>query len=259
MNPDIQTSGPDSWDWLACVVEREREPLIRVLSLLSDLGRSPGPDFILIGALSLLIRGVLQQTSLWDVDLLFSEKHALRKFARRAGGEDRVRITNYEDDLMVNRGIASLHTAWNPGGAWVNVDYILRDWNFEFYLRGRTGEGPYRESRELRGEKFEISLYLAHPWDILIDKLTSPRLERELRQRDPLGTDVLHVFEVIRREGDDVKLWVYLESKAMELPDPDRPFRNLRLALASAEELGRPEIRDRVPERILVRPGPGGK
>ena len=157
----------------------------------------------------MLLRRALSRRSLWDIDLLFRDERALRSFMEATENTD-ARIVHYDEELILRPGISSLHTAWRFERAWVNVDYILRDRYYEFYAKGRTGREPFRERKIHGGKSYEISLYVAHPWDVFIDKMLSPRFEKELESKNSMGVDVRHVFLLLRRYGERPEFWTYV-------------------------------------------------
>ncbi len=228
-------------EWLDYVNAKRKADVLRVLESLSGVLDPQCPQFVLIGALSLLLRRKLFRRSLWDVDLLFRDEKTLRSFMDRERSIG-ARIVHYDEELVVNKGISSLHTAWSFEKAWVNVDYILREPYFEFYLGGRTGEQLFEERVQDDGRVFEIRLLVAHPWDVLIDKMLSPRFGKELSNRDFMGVDVRHVFLILRLDGENPELWGYIRQRIRGTPFVG-PFREkLGEVLRAAPEIAREGI-----------------
>jgi hypothetical protein len=191
------------------------------------------PSFVLIGAFSLLLRRTLFRRSFWDIDLLFRDETALRRFV---GSEERTgaRIVHYDDTMVLRPGISSLHTTWRFQRAWVNLDYILRAPYFEFYIGGLTGSKRFRECVHHAGRDYEISLYVAHPWDVLIDKMLSPRFEKELESRNSMGVDLRHVFLLLRLYGATQEFWDYILRRISEGEHTGRFSASLREVLRAA-------------------------
>jgi len=74
---------------------------------------------------------------------------------------------------MISEKITRFHTAWSFTKTWFNVDYILREGIFEFYTENLSSLKPYTTIVELKDGKFPIELYLAHPWDLFVEKVLS--------------------------------------------------------------------------------------
>jgi hypothetical protein len=225
-NPEI--------DWLEYVNENRRADVLETLQVLSSLLDRDRPQFVLIGALSLLLRRALFRRSLWDVDLLFRDEDSLRELMVKAR-ETGARIVHYDDELVVKTEISSMHTAWRFQNAWVNVDYILRDPYFEFYSKGLTLKEPFSERVSHQGNEYEVVLFVAHPWDVLIDKMLSPRFENELESKNFMGVDVRHVFLLLRLHGEMADFWEYVMRRVEGAGATARFATSLRKVLRAAK------------------------
>jgi protein associated with RNAse G/E len=174
----------------------------------------------------------LQYTALWDVDLLFRSEVKLKEFANSSKSQE-LRIVDYDDELMVSAHITSFHSAWAFGKTWFNVDYILRDDLFEFHTEDITHLVLYEQVMRLNEIEFEISLYLAHPWDIIASKVVSPRTERDISLGVDTSIDVRHIFAVYRQEKNNLDFWQRAISRAQFFCD-ERVFKAKFLGLLRA-------------------------
>jgi hypothetical protein len=228
-------------NWLSHIDARRRKTVLEVLQTLSQLQNKNDVDFIVIGAITLLIRDYLRYTVYWDVDLLFKNKEMLDAFIAMPKPEG-LRIVDYDDALVVNKTIASLHTAWAFDHVWFNVDYILRPEIYTFYTHNITEIQPYREQVEYEGSRFNMSLLMAHPWDIVIEKTVSPRTQRDIELTVDTSVDLRHIFAVCRAERQNSDYWQYLLEHASHLCDTGTFKEKLLVILSSASELGYREI-----------------
>lgn len=219
-------------EWLDFVDERRRLSLLQILAEVSRLQEKKNPDFIIIGALPLLMHDYLQYTALWDVDLLFRTETELNEFANSSKSE-KLRIVNYDDELMVSAHITSFHSAWAFGKTWFNVDYILCDDLFKFYTEDITYLTLYERIMRLNEIDFEISLYLTHPWDIIVSKIVSPRTERDITLGVDTSIDLRHIFAVYTKEKHNPDFWQHALSRARSFCE-ERVFKAKFLALLRA-------------------------
>ncbi len=218
--------------WLDFVDERRRLSLLQVLAEVSRLQEKQNPDFIIIGALPLLMHDYLQYTALWDVDLLFRSEAQLKEFADSSKSKE-LRVVDYDDELMVSEHITSFHSAWAFDKTWFNVDYILTDDLFKFYTENIAYLVSYEQVMRLNEIDFEISLYLAHPWDIIVSKIISPRTERDISLGVDTSIDVRHIFAVYRSEKNNLDFWQHTISRAQFFCD-ERVFKAKFLGLLRA-------------------------
>ena len=224
-------------EWLDFVDARRRKSLLAILVELSRLQRKEDVNFVLIGALPLLLCGYLRYTALWDIDLLFSNKDELGEFTTRPKSK-RLRIVDYDDVMMVSENIASFHSAWTFDKNWFNVDYILQDDLFEFFTTDLTKSNPFHQMVLWQEIQFEIVLYQAHPWDIIVTKIISPRAIRDLSLRVDMSIDIRHIFATYESEKDNPLFWQHIMSRAQFFcPLPVFKHRFLELLMA-AHELG---------------------
>ena len=70
-------------DWLNHVDGKRQRNLVQILQYLSRLQDKENLDFIIIGALPLLVRGYLAYTVYWDIDLLFEDDKGIREFMHK--------------------------------------------------------------------------------------------------------------------------------------------------------------------------------
>jgi len=236
--------------WLAYIDTKRRSTALAVLQTLSQLQDTQSICFIVIGAISLLMKNYLQYVVYWDVDILFKNEKALETFMSMPKPKQ-LRIVDYDDSLIINKNIASLHTAWSFNHVWFNVDYILRNEIYEFYTHNAERLKPHTERVTCDDKHFNISLLTAHPWDIVIEKVISPRTQRDLERAVDTSVDIRHIFAVCEIEKENRKFWKYLFENAHYLCD-ERVFRKKLLQiLSSADELGYPRIE--IPDEVIAR------
>ncbi len=229
-----------SHDWLTYVNERRRQNLLHILEELSRLQNSDNLNFIIIGALPLLIAGYLRYAVLWDIDLLFRDKKRLGEFMA-VPKSPTLKIINYDEDLMVSESIASFHTAWTFNKTWFNVDYILKKNIFEFFSSNRELE-PYKQTITLENKNFHIHVNCAHPWDIIVEKVLSPRTEKELDLKIDMSVDIRHILSVYNKEKENIRFWNTVLDRAAYLHKRKR-FKEIFLNILSlAPNLGYQEV-----------------
>ncbi len=240
-------------DWLNHVDRRRQRNLIQILQYLSSLQGKKELDFIVIGALPLLMRGYLAYTVYWDIDLLFKNDDGIREFIRKPK-EKTLRVVEYDEALMVSRYITSFHTAWAFDRIWFNVDYIVRKGFFEFYTQNINTSMLYTESILLDNTSFEIYLYIAHPWDIITEKVVSPRTSRDVELAIDTSVDIRHIFAVYKKEKNNREFWQYLFKKTKLLCSEDDFKKAFLRILSSATELGYGDV-DISPDSIKLLKG----
>jgi hypothetical protein len=224
-------------DWLHYVDEKAQLSLVSILHELSGLQDKRDLNFIIIGALPLLIRGYLKYTVCWDVDILFKNSDRLQQFMEKPK-TGVARIVNYDDELMISKNIASFHTAWTFDHTWFNVDYILRKKYFGYYTHDKVNIIHYEQSVTLNGRAYGIHLCIAHPWDIIAEKIISPRMENELELRIDLSVDIRHIFAVYQQEKDNIQFWKHIFQKARYLHKERECKKNFLNLLSLTHELG---------------------
>lgn len=228
-------------DWLNFVDARRRDNLVSILQELSNLQDKNDLNFIIIGALPLLISGYLKYVVYWDVDLLFKDLNRLKEFINESKSTS-LKIVNYDEDLMDSENITSFHTAWAFDKSWFNVDYILRKGLYEFYADNIQELKPYTQSLKIVNTDFSINIYLAHPWDIIVEKIFSPRTEKEMNLKIDMSVDIRHIYVVYKQDGTNQSFWHYVLKKAerfQRLAEFKEKFLNL---LKIAKELGYDDI-----------------
>ncbi len=223
--------------WYEHVIPRGRHNLLNILVELSRLFEQKGESFIIIGAFSLLIRGVLTYTVLWDLDLLFKDRESMDKFIE-APKSPEVEIEHLDEELMVGKTISSLHTAWRFTANWFNVDYILLPGDFDFYRANPEEEITLKSEVTFEGKSYRLNLPVATPWDMIVKKLLSPRFERELESRDSLSVDVRHVFHLLSKYGDAPAFWERVAKKAAYLKQSHQVKGNLLRFFSLKDEIG---------------------
>ncbi len=235
-------------DWITYIDIRRRKTALEVLQTLSQLQNKDSIDFIIIGAISLLVKGYLQYTVYWDVDLLFRNEHALQAFIAMPKPEH-LRIIDYDESLMINKDIASLHTAWSFDRVWFNVDYILRKDIFNFYTHNIKNVQAHTEQVQFDNTRYNISVLMAHPWDIVIEKVVSPRTARDIELRVDASVDIRHIFAVCRAENQNDTFWHYLFDHAPYLCDKKLFKDKLLQIFQSAPELGYHDVK--IPQKVM--------
>ncbi|MCX7995527.1 MAG: hypothetical protein N3A65_07145 [candidate division WOR-3 bacterium] len=234
-------------EWLNFVDEKRRLNFIKVLSEISRLQDKNDLNFIVIGALTLLIHGYLKYTAYWDIDLLFKDAGKLKEFINKPKSAG-LQIVNYDDELMISEKITSFHTAWSFTKSWFNVDYILRPGIFEFYTENLKQMKPYTSLIELKEGKFPVDIYLAHPYDIFVEKILSPRVEKDIELKVDLSVDIRHIYTVYSKELTNEDFWKYVFHK-IERINREKEFKSkLLTVLKLAPELGYNNIE--IPESI---------
>jgi hypothetical protein len=216
---------------------KRRRNLLRILEELSKVLNHNEPNFIIIGAVPLLMTDYLDYMAQWDIDILFRDNASLREFVSRAKPAGS-RIVNYDDDFMASAGITSFHTAWSFDRTWFNVDYILRDKLFDFYAKDLRELNDYNRLIKLEGSNYQIRLWLAHPWDIFLEKALSPRAEQELALRVDMSVDIRHIFLIYQREKDCPEFWARVVGKARKFGLEERFKKNLLTVFNVRSELG---------------------
>jgi hypothetical protein len=227
--------------WYFWVDEKRRHNLLKVLAELSKLQHEKPPQFILIGALALLIRGKLHYMVQWDIDLLFRDEEKLLEFIDTEKSKS-LRIVHYDDGLMRSEHIASLHTAWSFDRTWFNVDYILKPETFEMYLSTIEDEMPWEERLTHGSKEYHFSLYLAHPWDILVEKVLSPRLARELENADSMSVDIRHALTILEQEKENAHFWETLGRRTDQMAKKEPLKKTLLKLLSRLPDLGYTDV-----------------
>lgn len=196
------------------------------------------------------MKNYLRYTVYWDVDVLFKNRKALETFINLPKPKH-LRIVDYDDSLMINKNIASLHTAWSFDHVWFNVDYILRKEIYEFYTHNAQRLQPHTECVTSNDTIFDISILMAHPWDIIIEKVVSPRTQKDIERTVDTSIDIRHIFAVCEMEKKNRAFWQYLFENAHYLCDESVFRGKLLQILSSAVELGYSGIE--IPNDIMTR------
>jgi len=240
-------------EWINYVSKKRQKVLLQILEELSLLQDKKELNFIIIGALPLLINGYLNYKVYWDIDLLFKDRQSLQGFISEPK-PDSLRIVDYDEHLMVNKNISSLHTAWSFNKTWFNVDYIIKERRyFEFYTWKKENLKFYRESVLFNNREFRIDIYLANPWDIIIDKITSPRTARDIELKVEFSVDIRHIFAIYQKEKDNEKFWRYVFRKAAFFEKEQTFKKKFFKILSLAPELGYEQIK--ISDEVLKKLG----
>ncbi|UCD05666.1 MAG: hypothetical protein JSV98_00030 [candidate division WOR-3 bacterium] len=211
--------------------------MLDILVELSSIQDKTMPEFLVIGALPLLMHGYLRYTALWDIDLLFRSVTDMQTFTRKHKSPT-IRIVDYDDDLMVSESLTSYHTAWTSNNTWINVDYILRRELFEFYAQGVASSTPFSQRINWQDNPYDVSLCLAKPWDIITNKIVSPRTARDISLRVDTSIDIRHIFAVCNIEKNNTHFWKYIMSRGSWF-GPEEIFKKKFLKiLRAARDLG---------------------
>lgn len=235
-------------DWLNYIDEKRRANFVRVLVELSHLQDKKDLNFIIIGALTLLMQGYLKYTAYYDIDLLFKDINRLKEFINRPKPHN-LQIVNYDEELMISEKITSFHTAWSLTKTWFNVDYILRPGIFEFYVENTSVLKPYTALVELKDGKFPIELCIAHAYDIFIEKVLSPRLEKDINLKVDMSVDLRHIYIIYSKELTNQDFWHYVEEKIKRI-GREKEFKDrLLIILKLAPEIGYKNIE--IPDFVL--------
>jgi hypothetical protein len=205
-------------EWIKYVDSNRQTSFLRTLETLSGLQDHESLNFIIIGALPLLIAGYLEYVVFWDFDLLFKNKKALLGLNDLKKPED-LRIVEIDDQLMIGSHITSLHTAWTFGSKWINVDYILKANVYDFYTHGAHRRGPLEQPIIHNGRTYTIRLFMAHPWDIVTEKVLSPRTARDLELGVDTSIDIRHILAVFGKEGANRQFWDHVMARVPQIGD----------------------------------------
>lgn len=228
-------------EWLNYVDEKRRVNFVKVLSEISRLQDKNDLNFIIIGALTLLMQNYLNYTAYWDIDLLFKNASKLKEFINRPKSHG-LQIVNYDDELMISEKITSFHTAWSFTRTWFNVDYILREGVFEFYTENIKQMKPYTAMIELKDGKFPIELYVAHAYDIFVEKVLSPRLEKDIDLKVDMSVDIRHIYLIYSKELTNQNFWKYVQEKIIRINRQKEFKEKLLTILKLAPEIGYNDI-----------------
>jgi hypothetical protein len=238
--------------WLTFIDTKRRHNLLLTLEELSTLTNKKVPDFVVIGAMSLLIQGFIGGYKvLWDVDLLFKNGDCIMDFRKKKKSKD-LRIVELDDRIVENRDIGSLHAVWSFNKTWFNVDYIIKGDLFHFYNPLKRGEQPYTEIIRYNNKDHHISLFLADPIDVFVEKIVSPRMEKELKLMDDFGVDIKHCLYMIQKFGEENWFWKKTKDSATEIDEKEELKKRLINLIAIKDKLGYADTKlpDNIQDRI---------
>jgi hypothetical protein len=224
--------------WITCIDQKRRFNLLCILEELSSLLNREEPDFVIIGAMALLIQGFIGGYKvLWDVDLLFKDAESIEAF-RKAEKSPHARIVELDDEIVKNKQIGSLHSVWSFNKTWFNVDYIIKDDLYEFYNPKEQRKEPHREKVEYENREYPIELYLAHPLDIFTEKMVSPRMEKELETSNDFGVDIRHCFYMLQKFGNEEWFWQGIKKSAGKIGKESQLQKHLAILMSTKDQLG---------------------
>lgn len=227
--------------WLNFIDEKRRDNLLRILEELSGLQDKNHLNFIIVGALPLLFAGYLKYKRYWDIDILFKDHMHLTEFIEKPKSNN-LRIVDYDEALMVSKNISSFHTAWTFGHVWFNVDYILRQGFFEYHTHSIAQLKRFKDTINFNGGSHEIDLYIAHTWGIIVEKIFSPRLARDMESKIDTSVDLTHIIKVYNQEKDNMDFWKYTFEKAQLLQSKEAFKKAFLKILDALDELGYGDI-----------------
>jgi len=214
-------------DWLEQIPQHYRRGLV---SALADVSRFVDSDFIIIGALPLLILGIIDYQAVWDIDLLFENQGDVDSFTRKFKYDSMI-----YDKPMIGSSITTLRAAFKSCGVWFNIDLIVKD-QVCYQIFSRSAK-IYSNLIEYNGP-FQMMLPLADPVSILADKLTSPRLIRDLKQGNSLSIDLRHIFYILNRFQDEEKFYPRLMDDGRSLSQVQLVTDNLAAIIKQKEGFG---------------------
>ena len=238
--------------WLSFIDVKRRQNLLLILEELSSLLNKKNPNFIIIGAMSILIQGFIGGYKvLWDVDLLFRNSDGIMDFRKKEKSKN-LRIVELDDGIVQNKNIGSLHTVWSFNTTWFNVDYIIKSNLFDFYNPLKRRKEPYNDTVRFQNRDYHITLFLADPLDVFVEKIVSPRMEKELNLRDDFGVDIKHCLYMLKRFGEEEWFWRNVKKSAIEINRRERLKKHLIQLIEIKDELGYTETKlpDSIQERI---------
>ncbi|MCK4235003.1 hypothetical protein KAX75_11275 [candidate division WOR-3 bacterium] len=235
---DIRKEMKHKQHWLSFVDEKRKQNLLLILEELSSLVDKEIPDFVIIGAMSLLIQGYIGGYKvLWDVDLLFKNIDAIMNFRKREKSKN-LRVVELDDGIIQNKNIGSLHSVWSFNTTWFNVDYIIKGNLFKFYNPMKRKKEPYCETVRFNKRNHYINLFLANPIDIFVEKIVTPRMEKELNLRDDFGVDIKHCLYILESYSEEDWFWREVKMAAIELKGKELLKDRLIQLLEIKDELG---------------------
>jgi hypothetical protein len=238
--------------WLTCIDQKRRKNLLLILQEISSLVNKEEPDFVIIGAMALLMQGFIGGYKvLWDVDLLFRDAACIEAF-RKTKKSPEARIVELDEEIVKNKNIGSLHSVWSFNKTWFNVDYIIKGDLYHFYNPKERWKKPYQETVAYENEIYSIELHLAHPLDIFTEKMLSPRMEKELQTSDDLGVDIRHCFYMLQEFGHQEWFWKGIKKGARKIGKEAQLQKHLTMLVNMKNQLGYGDVElpDTLAEKI---------
>jgi hypothetical protein len=229
--------------WPDFIDHKRRPNFLAILEALSRRQDKHAPDFVIIGALALLMQNYLHYVAWWDIDLLFRDEETLRKFAENMTASG-LRIEPMDDDVISTGDLTCLHTMWSFGRTWANVDYIYRPERFQFFYSTLRNQAPFAQTIRLDDREYHLNLLLGNPWDIFLDKLILPRFIEQLNVNDFSGKDLRHLLLILQQDHAKPDFWQHLAGKSEALGQRGALKAMLLRLAAIAPELGYKDVWD---------------
>lgn len=234
--------------WYEYIDRKRRHNFLAILEELSRRQDKHAPEFLLIGAIALLMQNYLHYLAWWDIDLLFRDPETLQGFAKTMVAPG-LRIKQMDDEMVRTSELECLHTMWSFGHTWANVDYIYRPERFQFFYETLCHQEPFSQSVRVDDREYHINLLLGNPWDIFVDKLTLPRMVEQLQKNDFLGKDLRHIVFILRQDQTEHNFWKHITAKSEALGQREALGAVLVRLIEVAPELGYEDVGD--PEEVI--------
>jgi len=238
--------------WVSCIDNKRTVNLLLILEELTRLLDKSKNPFVIIGAMSLLLQGYIRgYRVLWDIDLLFKNIDAIMDLTMTEKSK-RLRIVEMDSSIVQNKTIGSLHTVWSFDKTWFNVDYIVKTGLFDFYNPLKRGNQAYHiETVRFQNKDYYIKLLLADVSDIFVEKMTFPRMQKQLQQKDDFGIDIRHCLYILSTLGKKNRFWKRVRESSLEINLTAALKRNLLHLVRIKNELGYEETK--LPQNIITR------
>jgi hypothetical protein len=226
-----------SKSWYHSIASNRRKEMLEILTKISRLHQSHKLSFIIVGACSLVIRDCLKYVAWWDVDLLFKSPEEIEKF-KGVATTNRLKIFPIDEKIIDYGYLSSFQTMWGLNNVWYRVDYIYRENYYLFHSQSPLSSIIFQERVLWKNKSYSIEVPVAHPWNMFIDKLLSPRFEFDLKNRDSFSIDIRHLFILLEMYQTNPEFWQYLSSKTAEF-NIQKTFKiNLENLLEAKNNLG---------------------
>jgi len=228
--------------WYRFVSKNRRQALLEILAEISRLYQVYRCKFILVGACSLLIRGCLKYKAWWDVDLLFRSPEDISHFQHLPVTEQ-LQVFPVDHQLQDYGDVSSWQNMWGSQNVWYRVDLIHRPRYYLFHLSAPSGDIFYHDTIYYQGKIYHINLPVAHPWNMFVDKLLSPRLAFELETGGAYSIDIRHLFILYSLYRREDYFWDYVVGNSSKLGALDEFKKNLKILFQKKDEFGYQDIK----------------